>query len=147
TLATSLNSQIIVYSKYFRFNLVILIFLAIANVWGNYLFIKVLDFGTVGAAIATCISILIYNLLKLLFIWIKFKMLPFTHATIWLLVIGLLVTGLGSWLQVSNNHILNILVKSVFILTIYISLVYVLKLSTEFNHVISKYLPKIFQNK
>lgn len=144
-MATSLNSQIIVYSKYFRFNLFILIFLAIANVWGNYLFIKVLDFGTIGAAIATCISMLVYNLLKLFFIWVKFKMLPFTRATIWLLAIGLLVTGLGTWLQVSSNHVLNILIKSVLIAVIYVSLVYNLRVSAEFNHLISRYLPKIFQ--
>jgi len=141
--ATSLNSQIIVYSKYFKFNLFILLFLAITNIIGNYLFIQVLDFGALGAAIATCISMFLYNLIKLLFIWFKFKMLPFTSATFGLLGIGFLVAAIAYYIPFSDNHLLNLLLKSTTILLLYLGLVYYFRISKDFNALLLQYFSKL----
>ncbi|HKK74715.1 MAG TPA: lipopolysaccharide biosynthesis protein, partial [Saprospiraceae bacterium] len=57
-LATSINTQIIVYSNYYRFNLVALIALGVLNVVMNYWLIS--KQGIVGAALATLLSLTLY---------------------------------------------------------------------------------------
>lgn len=79
------NSQIIAYSKYYRFNLYFLLVLACLTVVLNYLLIP--KYGVVGAAIATFISIALFNVLKLILINFKEGMSPFSplllKAIIW----------------------------------------------------------------
>jgi len=79
-LATSINTQIIVYSNYYRFNLVALIALGVLNVVMNYWLIS--KQGIVGAALATLLSLTLYNLIKLLFIYMKMGLQPFSLNTL-----------------------------------------------------------------
>ena len=73
-MATGLNNEIINYSKYYAWNLVFILFLATTNIVANILLIKA--FGLVGAALATLISISLFNIIRLSFIQLKFKMHP-----------------------------------------------------------------------
>ena len=59
-MGTSINDQIIDYSKFYRFRLYALILLAVFNVVCNLLFIP--KFQIAGAALATLASIVMYNL-------------------------------------------------------------------------------------
>jgi len=47
----------------------------------NYYLVK--EYGIIGAAVAGFISLSIYNAIRLFFIWIKYKMQPFTVQTLW----------------------------------------------------------------
>lgn len=74
-MATGVNGELIVYSKWFRVNLYMVILLSVLTVYFNYLFIPI--YGIEGAALATLISISIYNLSKFVFLYYKEKIHPF----------------------------------------------------------------------
>ncbi|MEM9991714.1 MAG: oligosaccharide flippase family protein [Bacteroidota bacterium] len=137
--ATSLNSQIIGFSKYFRFNFWVIILFAIINLINNYLFIQYWGFSTVGAAMATCISIFSYNAIRLLFIWWKFKMLPFTKEVGVLIVLALLVGYFGVQLPLHLSPLLNMVIRSLFIVGSYSFLVLYFRISDDVNQLVRKY--------
>jgi O-antigen/teichoic acid export membrane protein len=84
-MTTSFNSHILLYSKYYRFNMVAIAILVVLNISLNIYFIKYLQLGIEGAAYATLISMTLYNTVKLIFIYSKYKIQPFTQKHIWLL--------------------------------------------------------------
>ncbi|MDZ7690389.1 MAG: polysaccharide biosynthesis C-terminal domain-containing protein [Balneolaceae bacterium] len=85
-MATGVNGQIILHSKHYRFDLYTMIFLVILTVATNYLLIPI--YGILGAAIATALSILVYNLIKCIFVWITFSMQPFHWSSLAVLAIA-----------------------------------------------------------
>jgi O-antigen/teichoic acid export membrane protein len=78
-MSTGFNSHILLYSKYYRFNMVAIAILVVLNISLNIYFIKYLDWGIEGAAYATLISMTLYNSVKLIFIYLKYKIQPFTQ--------------------------------------------------------------------
>lgn len=101
-LLTSINSHIIGYSQYYLFNLVATLSLGLLNVGLNYGLIVILGFGITGPAIATLCSLVLYNLLKLGFIWWKYGVQPFTINTLKLLIIGGVIFAIGWSLPASG---------------------------------------------
>lgn len=75
-MGTGVNSQIIATSTYWRFELVSGIILLAVMLPLSYLFTK--EYGITGTAIAQLISITIYNTIRIIFLWRKFKLFPFT---------------------------------------------------------------------
>jgi len=110
-MATSINTHIIIYSKYYQFNLYMTFLLAGLNIIFNLIFIPI--FGLVGVAMATLTSMVLYNLLKLIFVLVKFKM-----------------------------HV-DILINSVFISLFYIGGVLYLNISTDLTILKQQFLRKI----
>lgn len=86
-MATGFNTEIIAYSKYYRFNLIAILLLAVLNVGLNYYVLTRTDFGIEGVAWASFGSMCMFNLAKLLFIYRKFHLLPVNSA--YLKTIGL----------------------------------------------------------
>ncbi|MEZ4897444.1 MAG: polysaccharide biosynthesis C-terminal domain-containing protein [Saprospiraceae bacterium] len=106
---TSLNTQIISYSKYFRFNFYTIFLLAILNIVFNLIFIP--KFQIVGAALSTFLSITIYNLIKLIYIRIRFHMQPFTRELLKVALIGMVTFALGYFFPDTGIPILNIILR------------------------------------
>lgn len=139
---TSINFHIISYSKFFRVNILFIVLLAISNIILNYFLINA--YGIIGPAIATGISMLLFNLLKTLFILIKFKMHPFN----WKIVIVTLFLIVAVFMPILfplifASALYSILLSAVF-LTVFIIAIYRLHVSPEINKVIYKYWHKIF---
>ena len=63
---TGINTHILLYSRYYKFNLLFLLCLGVLNVFLNLVLIK--QFDIAGAAMATLISLTLYNFIKLFFI-------------------------------------------------------------------------------
>jgi O-antigen/teichoic acid export membrane protein len=135
-MSTSVNDGIIQYSKYFKFNLYVLLMLAILNILANLLLIPV--FNILGAAMATGISLMVYNSAKTLFIYRKFKIHPFQWSMIKIVLIAFLLTFMFSF-DFSNNPFYNVTFKSVLSGGIFVFLVISLKLSTDVNSLFLKY--------
>jgi O-antigen/teichoic acid export membrane protein len=57
---TGINTEIIYYSKYYRFNLYLTLFLGVLTIAANLVFIPL--YGLTGAALATCISMFLFNM-------------------------------------------------------------------------------------
>ena len=134
--ATGINTQILVYSKYYKYNLMFLLILAVLNIGLNVLFIK--NYGLIGAAIATFVSLSIYNIVKYLFIKYSMGMSPFSLDTIKVLVISAFVFLLVYVLPMPANVILSILFRSVLIVLLFVSSIYFSKVSLDFNSLVDK---------
>ena len=132
-MTAGINGAIILNSKYYRFDLISMIILIIFSISLNYWLIPIL--GMTGAAIATATSLFLYNLIKGIYVWIKFKMQPFSSRI--LVLIGFSSILLFGSLQTAyfDNTYLDILIRSVAITLIYSFGVLSLNISEEVNSI------------
>ncbi|MFT6151054.1 MAG: O-antigen/teichoic acid export membrane protein [Flavobacteriales bacterium] len=145
---TSINTYILVYSKYYRFNLIFVATLGVCNIFLNLSLIP--KYGIEGAAMASLIALILFNTLKLSLIYLKLKIHPFSKETAKVLVIGaisfiiLYFIPEGKYIQ---NSFVNLLIKgtiicSTVILTFALP-IYLLKISKEINGLVDKVLIKM----
>jgi O-antigen/teichoic acid export membrane protein len=85
-MGTGVNSQIIGTSTYWRFEMTSGIILLSVMLPLNYILTK--HYDIVGTASAGLISITIYNLIRIVFLWRKFKLFPFTIQTIYTILLA-----------------------------------------------------------
>ena len=127
---TSLNTQIIMYSKYYRYNALFVTILAVSNIILNYIFIR--QYGMTGAALATAISVIVYNGMKSVFIYFKFGMMPFSkdvQPTIWMAIMSVSVFLIFPRLE---HPLLHIAVFTPVMLLVCYALVEGLRINTDF---------------
>jgi O-antigen/teichoic acid export membrane protein len=104
------NDSVITYSKYFRVTtLFLLIYLGLI-VLSNWLFIP--QWGITGAALATLVAILLYNLLKFIFIKIKFGFNPYSYQYLLILSIAALLFVVIRAIPDPDNFIADIILDS-----------------------------------
>lgn len=133
------NNAILYNSDLYKVTLWMGLILTFTAIGLNWLLIPKL--GIIGAAIATCVAYLCYAFAKAYYVYHKLKMHPWTSKT-WssLLLIATTILLFYFW-DFSWHSILNIALKSVLISFIYLIALYKMKLSTEINAIIKKYLP------
>ena len=124
-----LSNQIISLSKYYRYNAYFLTVFVVIIVASNYLFIP--PWGIVGAAVASFTSTIIYSLIMLLFLYRKMKLLPLTINHLYIILIGIVTYFISELLPELDHFVLDILVRSVLILFVYVVFVVVFKVSEE----------------
>ncbi|WP_054851120.1 polysaccharide biosynthesis C-terminal domain-containing protein [Olleya sp. ITB9] len=136
---TGNNNAILFNSDYYRMVLVFGVMLAILTVLLNYMFIP--SFGLNGAAYASGIIIVLYNMVKLLFVYSKFKIQPFTISTLKTLVL-IVVFGVALYFwEFSFNPILNIVLKTIILITAYGVSVYKFNLSEDISVIVKRFIP------
>ena len=116
----STNNHILIYSKYFRYNLFFVLLLALLNLVLNYVFIQI--YGLIGAAMASAISLAIFNLLKYVFIYIKLKFSPFTHETLKLLLIFFSLFLIVGFIPSLMMNCIDLFIKGIVISLLFYSL-------------------------
>ncbi len=139
-MATGINGSIIVTSKYYRFDLFTNLLLILFTVSSNLILIP--EFGIQGAAIATMLSIFLYNLIKYIFVWKKFSMQPFSLSYLWLILFSAISLLLISILP-KLSIIPNIMATTVIVVLFFIFPVWWLKLSDDFNLLIRQIMNKV----
>jgi O-antigen/teichoic acid export membrane protein len=133
----SYNSELISLSKYYRFTVITIIILAFVSIILNLILIP--KYGMIGAAYASLISIAFYNIIKFIFIKLKMKISPFSINSFKIILIGLLVFYISNYLiPSSDNPWLDILIKSLSSTSIYLILIYKIKVSEKFNDLINQ---------
>jgi O-antigen/teichoic acid export membrane protein len=130
-IALGVNPQIITNSKYYRYISYFLFIFAILLIATNLLLIPVL--GIVGAALASLISKFIYNFIKFLFLYKKFRFQPFDYKFILLIVISLTAYAASLLIPQLSNYILDIVVRSTAISIVFLVPVYFLGISDDMN--------------
>lgn len=108
---TSINNTLIIYSDYFRWNVLFIVILGVMNVFLNYYFIVTLEYGLTGAAIATMISLFLYNLAKGGFVYWKMGMHPFSSSLLYSAAFFLFAGSLALLVPGPENALLNILLR------------------------------------
>ena len=106
---TGVNQDIIIYSKYYRFNLFLTLFLAATNIVANLILIP--KYGMTGAAIATCLSFFVFNLAKYIFIYIKFGMQPLSALLFPVMAFGIGAWLICSWLPAIESPVITMIYK------------------------------------
>ena len=135
------NANAILFnSDYYRIVLMLGILLALMAVCLNLLLIPQL--GILGAAIATFVSVVVYNALKVWYVYRKFQMLPFTKATFKTYALLLLGFAAFYFWETPFHPMVNIALKSILISAFYGLLVYRLRLSEDINTLLDKVLKK-----
>lgn len=148
---TGTNTEIIAFSRYYRANLYMLILLSVINIVLNIVFLK--QFGNVGAAYATLISMTIFNTTKLFFIYKKMQIHPFTSnmlgataIAIFTLIVALFIPTLRiNTLGENVSSILTIALKGLVISVCYFSLLWKFKISADINQLIDNSFAKLFR--
>ena len=147
-MATGVNNEIILYSKYYIYGLIFIVILAILTIVTNMIFIPL--YGIIGAAIANMFSICIYFILEVILIWKKFRSQPFVKNTIISVLISVIlffsfnelqkiILGLFYLDERSYITIISLIaIRSIIVGSLFIFIFWKLKLSAEFNAVISK---------
>lgn len=114
----SINSEILVFSKYYRFNLIATIVMSLMIIGMNYWLIPI--FGIEGAAMASALVMLIFNLVKYLYLKTKMSFDPFSKETLKIIFVGVLTYLPFHFIQFELNPILSMILASGGILLSYL---------------------------
>jgi len=139
-MATGINDSIIFTSEkyiYGTYLLITLFFIAIVN---NLIFIP--RFGINGAAFATALSAVVFNMLKFLFIWKNFHLQPFNRQTILIAVVIVVTYLLASQVPAFSLPVWSIIIKSLVITIIYIALVMGLRILPNYQQFIQDFFKR-----
>ena len=140
-IALGVSPHIIVNSNHYRYLSYFLLIFAALLVISNIILIPI--YGIVGAAIATLISKFIYNLIKYLFLYNKYKLQPFTIKIVLVYIIGISVYGISLLLPEQSNYIVDIFLRSSVITILFIVPVYYFKVSDDINSKIESTFKKL----
>jgi O-antigen/teichoic acid export membrane protein len=118
-MGTGLNTQIIQTSTRWKFELWSGVLLLAVTLPCSYWLTK--SHGIVGTALAQLIAISTYNLIRIIFLWKKFSLFPFSRNTIYVLALGggaygltrLVTDPLSGWSAIMSQSILFILLFGV----------------------------------
>jgi O-antigen/teichoic acid export membrane protein len=114
------------------------VLLALLMVVPNIILIPI--YGLNGAALATFIAVFLYNTAKLFFVYRAFKITPFTKNTFKVGGVLLVMVFSAYFWEFKFYPIINIMLKSLLIVGVFITLVFKLKLSEDINGAVLKLL-------
>jgi O-antigen/teichoic acid export membrane protein len=134
-MGTGVNAQIIGTSNYWRFELlsgvVLLLFMLPLNI------ILTRHYDILGPAIANLISITVYNIIRIIFLWKKFKLFPFTKESVYTGLLGIVSFGICYFLFRSVHGFGGLAIRSIAFLLLYGAGTIYLKLTPDINPVIA----------
>jgi O-antigen/teichoic acid export membrane protein len=140
-MGTGLNSQIIGTSTYWRFEFISGLILLSLTLPLNYFLTKHL--GIVGPAISNLISFAIYNFIRYLFLWKRFRMQPFSIKSLYTILLAAACYFICFWLFDAYRGIEWIMARSFLYLAMFASGAIFLSLSPDVEHFWEVLLKKI----
>lgn len=141
TMSMGCLNNIITNSKYYSYVFWFSTASAILAVILNLYFIQ--WYGIIGAAYATLIVIVMINFLKILLVQVRFKINPYSKQTLYTLGIILLLYFCISWIPFDFTPFFSLVLRSLFIGTVFAILAYSLKLTGDIQAFLSKILPSV----
>lgn len=130
-MGTGVNGTIIETSVYYRYQTYFIIIMGVLVIASNFVLIPA--FGIIGAACASSISLVLVNLIRCIFLYMKFKMHPFSIQFIPVILIGIITYFSANYLPGHHNPFISILIKGTFVLTVYSVLIYITRVSKDIN--------------
>lgn len=134
-MGTGLNAQIIGTSNYWRFELwsgmVLLLFMLPLNI------ILTRQYDIMGPAIANLISISIYNIIRIVFLWKKFKLFPFTIQSLYTVLLGVASFGICYFVFRSIHGFGGLVIRTIAFLLLYGFGTIYLKLTPDIKPVVA----------
>lgn len=136
-----LTGVILITSKRYRYDFTFSILLVGLTVATNAALIPSL--GMNGAAIATMITVVVYNLIRMAFVWKFFRLQPFAIKDCWVVVLTAAMIGLSTVIPYLGNFILDAAVRTLVISVIFGGVIYYSHTSQQLNETIDELLAKV----
>ncbi|CAA7391057.1 lipopolysaccharide biosynthesis protein [Chryseobacterium fistulae] len=146
-LVTGFNGNIISLSKYYRFNILVMLLLAGLTISLNFYFIKNTDLKLIGIALSTAISLITYNIVKIIFNYIVFKVSPLTIDMIFVTIICTLAITVTIVLPNFDNNLINLMYKPTMVLILIYIGNYFTKVFPIEDYLNMKFIKSIFKFK
>jgi O-antigen/teichoic acid export membrane protein len=140
-MATGINDAIISYSPNYKFALYLLPVTLAINIFGNIIFIP--KYGYAGAAIATFLTSIVFNLIKLVYLYLKYQLNPYTLKTIYIVLIGFFCYFITYFFPNNWHPFINIVLKSSIFVGLFVSILLYFKISEEMDFYWKKLIDKI----
>ena len=123
-LATGVNGQIIGTSNYWRFDFFTNLFYIVLSIPLNFYLIT--NYSLIGLAYSNLAALALYNTVRFLFLYKKFKLQPYTFQHGLFLIISIALMFLIYIIPSTSNFVLNIAIKSsVYLLGFYALIVWI----------------------
>jgi O-antigen/teichoic acid export membrane protein len=132
---TGINSSIIFYSNKHKQGTFLLVVLIISSIILNLLLIP--KYGIIGAAIATSLNLLFFNLFKLIMIYYYFKLQPFGHY-VWKIIFATVAAFILCYF-IHFNIFIDIFLKSCIIFMLFGFAAVKFKILPELTGIINKF--------
>ena len=138
--AFSVNSEILVFSAYYRFNLILTIAMSGLIIAINYWLIPI--FGIEGAAIGSAGVMLSFNLIKYFYLKVLLDLDPFSKETLKILLVGLPVFTAMFFYTDAVSPLILMAIKSILIFGVFLGLSSMLAVGKEERNWIKAKLKK-----
>jgi len=143
-MSTGINNSIIATSKYYKTQSYFMMIFVLIIIITNYLFIPL--FNITGAGIANALSLLVFNLMRWIFLWIKFKYQPFNFKYLLVIVFAVATYYLATLIPKVVSLYVDILIRSALITIVFGLLIYFSGVSEDINSRVKVYFNKLFKN-
>ena len=139
------SPHIILNSKHYRWLSYLLFVFAILLIITNILLIP--RYGITGAALASLISKYIYNSLKFLFLYKKFRFQPFNYKHLEIILFAAISWYLSTFIPVLSHFLIDLIVRSLFMSVVFLVPVYFFKVSEDINRKVKQLAGYFFVRK
>ncbi len=133
-MGTGVNAQIIATSNYWKFELVSGVILLIIMLPLTYILTK--NYGIIGPAIATMVSITIYNIIRIVFLWKKFRLFPLTIHSLYTVLLAAACYGICHFAFRNMHGLAGMFTRSLVFILLYVVGITYMKLSPDIRPVI-----------
>lgn len=138
---SGLNGTILVTSKKYRYDFTFSLMLVALTVASNALLIP--RWGMTGAALATMITVLAYNAIRIASVWKFYRIQPFALSDLLVVALAAGCIGASALVPPMGHFIADGLIRSALVAALYGGAIYSLKLSPEINRTIDRTLSRL----
>ncbi len=131
-----LSSMVIANSEHYRYNAYFSFLLVILVVISNYVLIP--PFGITGAAMASLIAMIVFELMKVGLIYLKYRFQPYDGRIAIIIAIAIVTWWITSCLPNLGSLYLDLPLRSLLVLLLFGLPVFLLRLSEDINELIIK---------
>ena len=140
-MGTGLNTELISVTQYYKFNFRLAIFMLVAVVVCDRIFIP--SYGIFGAAWVASLTAVSANLMKMIFLYRKTGLHPFSIHSIRILIAGAVTYGSNFLIPTLAHPVGDALLRTAILVSIYTALLVFLKPSPD----LTNYLQQVRKNK
>jgi O-antigen/teichoic acid export membrane protein len=139
----SVNGSILLATPFYKYNLYFNLILLVITILLNIIFIPA--YGIEGAAIATAISLALFNLMKGIFLYLKYHFQPFHRNSVKALSILGAVWAAGHFFPEMGNPWVDMIVRSAVVSMLFFPAIIYFRISEDINDMFYKILRRVFK--
>ena len=133
-LGTGLNGHVLAYSNHRLVEFYSNVFFTIVSIPLNAILIK--NYGLMGAAVGSMVSLTLFNLVRFIYVWYRFELQPFTYKNLLLIGCGVFSISVIWIIPKLDNIYADTAMRTVGFSGLFMALCMGLRLSPDINHVV-----------